>query len=205
MPGYTITVYDEKRNPGNTHILRVEGSGNKRIDLFYLKELQHFVCIKSRTEFFGQSVECPNCQFLHKNQNTHFCKTKCTQCRGRYVCMSKPIRYAENYLESLNECQNRECLMCEKVKRIDGCVEKRSSYVVCDRMVVQDFPLNPFGLILCDVCDREVDEVYKAFKSQLITNMRLPDVFKSVVEYLIIAMQHCRSDNNKHSKCRQLI
>lgn len=91
MPGYTITVYDEKRNSGNTHILRVEGSGNKRIDLFYLKELQHFVCIKSRTEFFGQSVECPNCQFLHKNQNTHFCKTKCTMPWS--LCVYRDISY----------------------------------------------------------------------------------------------------------------
>lgn len=88
FPEYTIVVYDEKRNSGNKYVLKAQGTGgyNKVINLFYLKELKHFVYIKSRLQFFGQLNECDNCFFLYKG-NAHLCKKKCLQCRGRYVCI----------------------------------------------------------------------------------------------------------------------
>lgn len=101
LPQYTIVVYDEKRNSGNKYVLKVNGLGgnHKIINIFYLKDLQHFVFIKSRLEFFGQSIECPICLFLHKSQNTHLCKTKCLQCRGPSVCQKIDLQ---------------SCLLCKR-------------------------------------------------------------------------------------------
>lgn len=62
LPDYAFYVYKDKTN-GNKLYCNTQTLG-KRINLFYLQELQHYIVIKKRSIFFSKRVECPNCFWL---------------------------------------------------------------------------------------------------------------------------------------------
>lgn len=121
--GYTIYVYDEKRNTGNKTFCKA-GSGPREINLFYLKDMQHFVAIRSRKGFYSQAYECQNCRFLYRGATNHMCKSKCTQCRGNVVCA---------------DTAGVSCLVCIRTFFNDECYRKhlepiQRGFSVCENV-----------------------------------------------------------------------
>lgn len=84
---YSIVVYSDKRNGNKIHMKTQ--TGGKVINLFYLKDLRHFIVIKDRKNFFGYNNECRNCLFLYNAYITeHRCINVCLGCKSPGICVS---------------------------------------------------------------------------------------------------------------------
>lgn len=81
---YQIQIYDDLHNP--TSFIYRSAHQNKQINLFYLRDSNHFITLKSARAFFGFRYQCKHCDKMMNCEKKHHCLHTCNYCRKSPLC-----------------------------------------------------------------------------------------------------------------------
>lgn len=139
LPQYGISLYEDKKNGNN--ILFKAVNGGKPINLYFLKNLKHYIVIKNIKGFFGYSAQCKHCGHLHNNTNHHLCKVICKECKSPSPC--EP-----------DEQGSSHCGLCRRNFASRTCFEKHYTNMRGDKNICS-------LIFFCDSCHKIVDLTFR--------------------------------------------
>lgn len=84
MCDYQIKVYSNRTN-GNVHLFKGPVR-QKKIHLFYVTNLDHFVALLNVKAFFKCSYKCSCCGYVKNDKLFHDCPEKCNGCKSKQKC-----------------------------------------------------------------------------------------------------------------------
>lgn len=81
---YVYSVYDDF-NAVDSLLYKSE-SRSKKINLFYIRQTQHYITLKSVRAFFGFRYQCEHCEKMMNCIRDHRCENVCNYCRHAPLC-----------------------------------------------------------------------------------------------------------------------
>lgn len=128
MKTYQITVYDDV-NQHNKILYRSNQKCDKKIDLFYLSNIEHCFAIANVNAFFGTSHYCKLCHTPQSSEK-HKCPTRCSNCFHSPKCVKRSKKDTSvHYSIHCDICnryfKNKKCYKNHLKK------EKNEKYSVC--------------------------------------------------------------------------
>lgn len=128
LKSYQITVYDDV-NQHKKILYRSNQKCKKKIDLFYLSNMEHCLAIANVNAFFGTGHYCKLCHSPQSSES-HKCTTRCSSCFHSPKCVKKEKK-------KTTVPYNVHCADCNRYFKNKKCYEnhlkvrKDEKYTVC--------------------------------------------------------------------------